>query len=90
MENIYQTLMQLPLFQGVSRSKLLELVEKTRFHFLKYEEGEKVITRSESCSHLKFLLSGSLRCEMNTYDGKVKLRCHYCEKYTTEDNIEFV
>lgn len=73
MENIYQTLMQLPLFQGVSRSKLLELVEKTRFHFLKYEEGEKVIARSESCSHLKFLLSGSLRCEMNTYDGKVKL-----------------
>ncbi len=23
-------------------------------------------------------------------DGKVKLRCHYCEKYTTENNIEFV
>lgn len=22
--------------------------------------------------------------------GKVKLRCHYCEKYTTENNIEFI
>ena len=23
-------------------------------------------------------------------DGKVKLRCHYCEKNTTENNIEFI
>lgn len=73
MESIYQTLMQLPLFQGVSRAKLSELVEKTRFHFLKYEACECVIKRSEPCTHLKFLLSGSLRCEMNTYDGKVRL-----------------
>lgn len=73
MENIYQTLTQLPLFQGVSRSKLIELVEKTRFHFLKYEDGALVIPRSEVCTHLKFILSGSVRSEMTTYDGKVKL-----------------
>ena len=73
MENIYQTLMQLPLFQGVSRGKLLELVEKTRFHFLKYEDGEKVASRATACTHLKFLLSGSIRCEMSTFDNKVKL-----------------
>lgn len=23
-------------------------------------------------------------------DGKVNLKCHYCEKYTKEDNIEFI
>lgn len=73
MEGIYQILMQLPLFQGVSRLRLAELVEKTRFHFLKYEDGDLVIARSESCKYFKFLLSGTLRCEMNTYDGKVKL-----------------
>ena len=73
MESIYQTLMQLPLFQGVSRAKLLELIEKIRFHFLKYEVGEKIASRSDACTHPKFLLSGSIRCEMNTYDGKVKL-----------------
>lgn len=73
MSNIYHTLMQLPLFQGVSRNKLSELIEKTRFHFLKYEDGEKIISRSTPCTHLKFLLTGSIRCEMSTYDGKVKL-----------------
>ena len=73
MESTYQNLMQLPLFQGVSRSKLMELVEKTRFHFLKYEDGEKVASRSDACTHLKFLISGKLRCEMSTYDGKIKL-----------------
>ena len=73
MESTYQTLMQLPLFQGVSRAKLSELIEKTRFHFLKYKAGEVAIARSEVCSHFKFLLSGSLRCEMKTYDGKIRL-----------------
>lgn len=73
MESIYQTLMQLPLFQGVSRNKLSELVEKTRFHFLKYNHSDVVVSRMESCTHFKFLLSGSLLCEMSTYDGKVKL-----------------
>lgn len=73
MESTYQNLMQLPLFQGVSRSKLMELVEKTRFHFLKYEDGEKVASRSDACTHLKFLISGKLRCEMSTYDCKIKL-----------------
>lgn len=23
-------------------------------------------------------------------DGKVRLKCHYCEKYTKEENIEFI
>lgn len=73
MESTYQTLMQLPLFQGVSRVKLSELIEKTRFHFLKYEDGELAIARSEACTHFKFLLSGSLRSEITTYDGKIKL-----------------
>ena len=27
---------------------------------------------------------------MKDDDGKVKLKCHYCEKYTKQDNIEFV
>lgn len=73
MESIYQVLMQLPLFQGVSRNKLSEVIEKTRFHFLKYNNGELAVSRSEQCSHFKFLLSGSLRCESCTYDGKVRI-----------------
>lgn len=73
MESTYQTLMQLPLFQGVSRIKLSKLIEKTRFHFLKFNEGELAISCSEPCTHFKFLLSGSLQCISSTYDGKIKL-----------------
>lgn len=36
MESMFEILMQLPLFQGVSRNKISELIEKTKFHFLKY------------------------------------------------------
>ena len=43
MESIFEILMDLPLFQGVSREKLSELIEKTPFHFLKYADGEQII-----------------------------------------------
>ena len=36
MNSMYQQMMQLPLFQGVSTEKITALVEKLPFHFLKF------------------------------------------------------
>ena len=36
MNSMYENLMQLPIFQGISRNKISELIEKTKFNFLKY------------------------------------------------------
>ena len=59
MESIFEILMDLPLFQGVSREKLSELIEKTPFHFLKYADGEQIIASGEPCTHVKFIISGA-------------------------------
>lgn len=59
MESIFEILMDLPLFQGVSREKLSELIEKTPFHFLKYADGEHIIASGEPCTHVKFIISGA-------------------------------
>ncbi len=61
MNSMYQQLMQLPLFQGVSTDKITTLVEKLPFHFLKFRNGEQVLQTGEPCTHLKFIVSGRVR-----------------------------
>lgn len=73
MDSMYDVLMQLPLFQGVSRVKISELIEKTKFHFLKYHQGDKVVSKGEECTHLKFLISGRVRSETTNRSGKIKI-----------------
>ncbi|MDE6716411.1 MAG: Crp/Fnr family transcriptional regulator [Muribaculaceae bacterium] len=65
--------MDLPLFQGMSHEKVSELIEKTKFHFLKFNAGDKVIITGESCEYVRFLISGSLKIIYNMHDADVSL-----------------
>ena len=58
MNSMYQQLMQLPLFQGVSTEKITALVEKLPFHFLKFRNGDQIFAAGEPCTHIKFIVSG--------------------------------
>ncbi len=73
MESMYDVLLQLPIFQGVSRNKISELIEKMKFHFLKYPAGEKIVYAGEECNHLKFLISGEIRSELITLNEKIRI-----------------
>lgn len=61
MESIYNTLRSLPLFRGLSKEKLEEVVANTRLHFLKYLEGEPIVRVNDRCTHIKFIIKGSAR-----------------------------
>lgn len=63
MNSMYQQLMQLPLFQGVSTEKITALVEKLPFHFLKYRNGEQIIAAGDACTHVKFIVSGLVKLD---------------------------
>ena len=73
MDSMYDVLLQLPLFQGVNRVKMSEIIEKTRFHFLKYKDNEIIAHRGEECTHMKFIVSGSARSELKNINGKIRV-----------------
>ncbi len=60
---MYQQLMQLPLFQGVSSDRITALVEKLPFHFLKFRNGEQIFAAGDQCTHMRFIVSGQVRLE---------------------------
>jgi len=74
MNSMYKQLMQLPLFQGVSTEQITSLVEKLPFHFLKYRNGEQILQAGESCTHIKFIVSGRVCLETPFTHLRVTLR----------------
>ncbi|MGM9869226.1 MAG: Crp/Fnr family transcriptional regulator [Sodaliphilus sp.] len=70
---MFEKLMNLPLFQGISQTTLASLVEKYPFHFLKYRKGETIIEQGEVCSHLKFIISGRVLATMLNSHLKVEI-----------------
>lgn len=58
---MYEIIMDLPLFQGMSHEKVSELIEKTKFHFLKFSAGDKIIATAEDCEYVRFVISGKVK-----------------------------
>lgn len=73
MDSMYEILMGLPLFNGVSYNRISEVVGSTKFHFLKYLAGEQIVQAGEPCTHIKFIISGSARVTIENSDGRFKV-----------------
>ncbi len=61
MSTMFEMLMELPLFKGVSHSRLAQVVGEAKFHFLKFPKGATIIRPHDPCTHLTFVISGSVR-----------------------------
>lgn len=64
MTGTYDLILQLPLFQGLSRDDLTRTIEKFSFHFEKYEPGKQFIKRGDVCSRMVFILTGEVRSHL--------------------------
>ena len=58
---IFDKLLQFPLFQGMSRDDLEIVAGHTRFCFLKLNAGKTVMKSGDNCHQLYFLINGSLK-----------------------------
>lgn len=57
---MYNTLLQLPLFQGLGQNDITNIIEKVKIHFSKPKCGDQIISQGETCNKLVFLLNGDL------------------------------
>lgn len=57
---MYDNLLLLPLFQGLSKNDITSIIEKVKLHFLQYKKGETFIRQGETCDKFSFLLKGKM------------------------------
>lgn len=63
MENdlqLYSQLLSLPLFQGLGKADLEEVVTHTKLGFHKFETGQIIVCENDICNQLHFLLNGQI------------------------------
>lgn len=70
MTTMFDQLLSLPLFRGVTRARLSEVVGKVKLHFLKFPAGETILRAGEECTHLAFVLSGQVRLTAVNNNGR--------------------
>jgi CRP-like cAMP-binding protein len=59
MEKLYETLLQLPIFQGITLYDFNDLMGKLKWHFNKYQPGDVIVKAGERCDEMVCILSGS-------------------------------
>lgn len=57
---LYDTLLALPLFLGMSRNDLHQAAGRTKFDFHKIPAGGEIVKEGDRCLYLFFLLSGDI------------------------------
>lgn len=60
---LYDKLLEFPLFQGMSQNELMQVVAHTKFNFLKIETGKKIVKDGDKCEHFIFVTNGRIKCE---------------------------
>lgn len=70
--SMFELLMELPLFKGISYEGIARTVETNKFHFLKYPAGEHIARKGEAYDHITFVLSGAVR---STKENEARTFC---------------
>lgn len=60
MDTMFDTLLQLPLFQGLAQEDFTCILEKVKLHFTRYKAGETIVQAGENCDRLLFILKGEV------------------------------
>ena len=58
---IYDRLLQFPLFQGMSHAELMQVVAHTKIGFSKSTAGKRIVREGDNCTHLYFLIGGAMK-----------------------------
>lgn len=66
--NIFDKLLEVPLFKGMNHSELSEVVAHIKFGFHKYTEGKTIIKDGDTCDYLCFLTNGRMKVMTDSND----------------------
>lgn len=68
METMFDTLLQLPLFQGLAQEDFTCILEKVKLHFTKHKAGEVLLKEGTACNRLLFVLKGEVASSTSADD----------------------
>lgn len=78
MDSMFDTLLQLPLFQGLAQEDFTNILAKVKLHFVRHKKGEVLAREGEPCDRLIFVLQGTVSATTPAAD-RIYLFTEQCE-----------
>lgn len=73
---MYDTLLSLPLFQGMNQADFNSLLQKIRLDFVRYEQGSTIISTFDRCKSFAFLINGTIESSRQGMNGSFTFMEH--------------
>lgn len=89
MNTIFDTLLQLPLFQGLAVEDFTRILEKVKLHFTKQKTGETLAQEGTPCDKLIFILNGNIAATTTSAQGHYSLTEYFEAPYLIEPQSLF-
>ena len=70
---MYDTLLQLPLFQGLSKEDLTNILAKVKLHFLRFKDDEVILEAGTTCDLFMFIIKGAISATTISPDGSYEV-----------------
>lgn len=70
---MYENLLSLPYFQGMSKDDITAILDNVVFEFVKYSDGEVICQQGEDCTNFTILIQGALQVVAEAPDKSYKL-----------------
>lgn len=65
---MFERLLQLPLFQGMTKQEVSDVISHVRLDFVNYHRGDEIVMQGESCRKLIYIISGEVTAEHHNPD----------------------
>lgn len=84
MDTMYDTLLQLPLFQGLCHEDFTNILDKVKLHFTRHKAGDTILRNGTPCNQLLFLLKGEISSMTTSRDETFSIIEHIEAPYVVE------
>lgn len=82
MSSMYDILMQLPVFQGISQPQMTHILEVSKFDFKTFRQGDTICNSGDYCPGVTFLLSGSVTLRTPVFNNRMVITQVFEAPYT--------
>ncbi len=70
---MYENLLLLPYFQGMSKNDLTSILDKVKLEFTRHANGEKILSEGEQCNNFIIAINNKIKSETTAPDGTFRL-----------------
>lgn len=81
---MYENLLRLPYFQGMSKDDITSILDKVTFEFVKYNDGDTICRRGDACEKLTILVQGKMHVIAEAPDKSYRLTEEIVAPYAIE------